>query len=373
MRVLHLTYWYPNEDQPQAGIFIKNHIDGLNQHCQNDHYHVQVIESKDFLKKSVTKNSIIYKSRFAKYYKIQERLTLKGLKEIFKKLKDQHYDIINIHIATPIGRHLDFIEKETNLPIVITEHWTAYYRYFGLEKNHTGLQRMKDIFFKNIKLLTVSEALGEDIKRFSGNNELNYEVVPNIISTAIFEYKPIENQGVSFFMLTNWSPEKNPLSLLKSFQRLTNKAQLRIGGDGILLAQMKDFVKQNGMDDQVTFLGRLSPENAAKEFQKATAFVHAAFYETFSVVCAEALCCGCPVIASNIPAITEYLDLKSGALVNDFEETDSEKIEDAWFNVLNKFEASQFNRKDISERFSKKFGHQKVSQVYYNLLKEYAQ
>jgi L-malate glycosyltransferase len=373
LKVFHITYWYPTKDQPQSGIFIKNHINGLQAHCENNVHHIQVIESNDFFKKITTDQSTIYKTKFAKYYFIQERLALVALKKVLKNKNLQTADLINLHIATPLGRYLDLIQNKTKKKIVITEHWTAYYRFFGLSQDHSGLQRIKEIFAKKFKLITVSRALGEDIKKFSGINDLDYEVIPNIISTNTFNYRQTNSGKTIFFMMTNWSPEKNPLRILSVLHEIDFDFELRIAGDGVQLAAMKNFVADYRLDKKVTFIGRIEPEQAASEFRRASAFIHSAFYETFSVVCAEALCCGCPVISSNIPAIVEYLDAESGILINDFESKDEEQSKKNWKAGIEKFRTQEFHRKDISEKFITQFGHEKVSLDYYQLLKRYVE
>lgn len=371
MKILHITYWYPHDDNPQNGIFIKNHIDGLQQHCDNEVIHIQVKEANSIWQKSITKTSIIFKTRFAKYYKIQENLSFIELKKVFKQRKMSSYDAVNIHIATPLGNQIDYFQKKYKVPFIVTEHWSAYHYFFGISPQAPGLQRMKDIFKQKFKLITVSKALAEDIKRFSGVESLNYEVVPNIIDTDIFQFKSHENKELALFMLTNWSPEKNPLALLKAISKLSFDFRLRIGGDGVLLNEMKTFVNENQLDSKVTFLGRITPQEAAQEFQKASFFLHSAHYETFSVVCAESLCCGCPVIASNIPAIKEYLDSDSGMLVDDFQKSDEQFIENAWLSALNELNTKEFDRSKIAQKFQDKFGIERVSQQYINVIDKY--
>ena len=48
MKVLHITSWYPNKDSFKEGVFIKEHINALNQYCENDIWRVRCYEDKPF-------------------------------------------------------------------------------------------------------------------------------------------------------------------------------------------------------------------------------------------------------------------------------------------------------------------------------------
>jgi glycosyltransferase involved in cell wall biosynthesis len=74
-------------------------------------------------------------------------------------------------------------------------------------------------------------------------------------------------------------------------------------------------------------VGKLSFAEAACEMQNASYFLHASNYETFSLVCAEALSCGTPVVASAVGGVPEYLNDKNGILVSD-------NTVESWTNCL---------------------------------------
>ena len=81
-----------------------------------------------------------------------------------------------LHLSNPDTRFVSNFSLQTLVflrkKIAVTEHWTAYYRNFGLPKDHKGLERIKEIFFKPFHLITVSEALKNDITNFSKNRGL---------------------------------------------------------------------------------------------------------------------------------------------------------------------------------------------------------
>ena len=61
----------------------------------------------------------------------------------------------------------------------------------------------------------------------------------------------------------------------------------------------------NEMRSDVTFLGYLDVNELALCYNAAAAFAYPSLYEGFGLPPLEALACGCPVVASNIPPLVE--------------------------------------------------------------------
>ena len=76
------------------------------------------------------------------------------------------------------------------------------------------------------------------------------------------------------------------------------------------------MIHELDIGESVELLGPMNPTEIAVEMNKASAFIHISEYETFSVVCAEAICCGCPVIANKVGGIPEFIDDQNGMLLN---------------------------------------------------------
>jgi glycosyltransferase involved in cell wall biosynthesis len=95
-------------------------------------------------------------------------------------------------------------------------------------------------------------------------------------------------------------PWKRPLDLLRAFA----KAQMADGllifaGDGPLRPQLEAEAFALGVQDRVRFLGFANQSQLPAIYTAADLLVLPSEYEPFGLVVNEAMCCGCPVIASD--------------------------------------------------------------------------
>lgn len=275
-------------------------------------------------------------------------------------------DVINFHIAYPQLTFWSILKYFVSKPVVVSEHWSAYHHNFGTKKK---LPRIQRIFRHGLPLIAVSRALLKDIETFSGSKLQASFVIPNAVDTGVFtRHETLVVDMHSFLMISQWKPPKRPDVVIKAFAKLKQTEpdtdfRLRIGGYGVQLDEMKCLVNSLNLSKSVVFLGTLDCTDIAIEMNQCAAFLHCSDYETFSVVCAESICCGTPVIASAVGGITEFIDNANGKLVID--NTESE-----WFSFLRNFNSNTFNRKTISTNAAAKFSTEAVGNRYFDTLKD---
>jgi L-malate glycosyltransferase len=371
VRIFHVTNWFCSKDEPTKAIWIKNHIQALDKYAEQEVLHAEVRYGKSF---SLRKEEIgrgwcryILYAPFEKFFIIEVLNFLLLSYLILLKFRTRHFDVVNFHIAYPQLTYIHLIKGIfKGKPVFVTEHWSAYHFNFNVAKQ-SKLKRIKRIFKNDIHWITVSESLKQDIIEFSDLPNLSVSVVPNVVDTFLFQLPVKENRSrlpiTTFFMVSNWKWPKLPILLLQAFKDAIDKGMvgvLRIGGFGPEWATIEKYILDHDLLQHISLLGPLSPLEIAKEMQFADAYVHCSEYETFSVVCAEALCCGTPVIASKVGAIPEFVDSDSGILIDD--------DLDQWVKALLAFSRSDFNSVEISQKASAKFSSQAVGRKYSNVL-----
>lgn len=101
-------------------------------------------------------------------------------------------------------------------------------------------------------------------------------------------------------------PKKNMAGLIGAYHRYVKKSTVEpwplvIAGDGELAGDLRDLVRNLGLDQQIHFAGYLSAEELAPFYALASVFVLASAYaEQWGLVVNEAMAAGKPVLVSNI-------------------------------------------------------------------------
>lgn len=101
---------------------------------------------------------------------------------------------------------------------------------------------------------------------------------------------------------------KNPQGIIQAVALLAPSSNVRlvIAGSSGKSFDNRDLGVPPEVMDRVEFLGQIEDvEHLVKLYKRARAFVFPSFYESSGLPPVEAMACGCPVVASSIPALKE--------------------------------------------------------------------
>jgi len=250
------------------------------------------------------------------------------LRELSSSIK---FDVI--HDNQTLGYGL-LIAKQLGIPVVATIHhpifidmkadlaqarrfWSKFRRtmfYSFLIMQHLVARRMD-------RVITVSRVSSEDTIRVFRLPREKVRTVPNGIDTGVFKNSNhIPREPNSIVMVANTEDrKKGVVFLLKALELLKDEVDATLSivdRHGEHTRYAPRLVREHGLEDRVTFTGRLTVEELVKRYSVSEIAVTASVYEGFGLPCAEAMSCGTPVIATRAGALPEIVgDDGAGILV----------------------------------------------------------
>lgn len=160
------------------------------------------------------------------------------------------------------------------------------------------------------KITAISSAL---IRRAEKLGRTDVELIPNgiplqMIRDACAFHRKVPGRVLS---LSRLEPMKGIETLIAAFAAALSDApagtHLRIVGDGSSRSALEHQVRVLGIQERVTFVGRVAPAAAYDEFAQAEVFGGLSRSEAFGNVFVEAQAAGCAVVATNVGGIPDIV------------------------------------------------------------------
>lgn len=334
MKILFISSWYPSESNLNKGIFVKKHAACIKQagndlvilalsvnHSPNKLYQKKIFCFTD--EAGIETHIIEINSMFYKWLHINLFFQYYLVSQYYKKniQPDFYPDYIHSNVIYPAGIIGFLLSRKLKTKSVITEHWTRLDKFFH-KSWYAGMGKKA---YTHSRVTVVSSFLKNTLIR-NGIGSDHITVIPNVIESCFFELPVKKTNELIFICCANWTSHKRPDLLfqsLEAYSKMTKKdIHLKVIGTGPLL----DIQKKETWHFAVSYLGFLNSSEIAKAMSESNYFLHASNDETFSVVIAEALSSGLPVLASNVGAVPELIKPENGLLC--------ENTLDAWIKGI---------------------------------------
>jgi glycosyltransferase involved in cell wall biosynthesis len=237
------------------------------------------------------------------------------------------FDILHCHLpyAQTLGRlvaHLGDIDH-----VVSTQH--------NVPSNYHPVERVAERATRRLDAATVAVSGGVE-SAFTGaeptaptergawgtiQNGIDVEAFAASVAAAdggsVREEWDVADADPLFVNIARYQPQKDQMALIEAMDRVADtlpSAHLLVVGWGTLEAELRAAVRERGLTDSVTVTGRV-PEIHGY-YAAADAFVLSSEFEGLPVTLLEAMAAGCPVVATDIPGVTEVVvDGETGRLV----------------------------------------------------------
>jgi glycosyltransferase involved in cell wall biosynthesis len=373
--ILMLCSWYPNRVHPDLGIFIKRHIQCLDDAVNKSV--MAVVEDPNMTgkwfeivveeEKKNNLHSLIYFRQtnfpFLKFF-LKFIAYCKGY--FFLRQKVEKFDLIHAHVFIDAGFYAWLIGFFSRTPYVVTEHSTLF-----MNNNLQSLPKSVRFLLKKVAnnsrfILPVSNFLKEHIQKTTINSP--FLVIPNVVNTELFIPKGrIAKLPYRFLHVSGFQDFKNVPGILRAVKKLSavrTDFRMTIAGDGKIQPLRELAESLNISSSLVRFKGRMNEKEVATTMQNHDCFVFFSNYETFGVVLIEALASGLPVIATQVPCIMDIVNSENlGKLIPIQDETD---LANAMTEMIDQRDFYQTTtlRKRAVDHYSKEVVKKQLLEVY---------
>lgn len=380
MNVLWLASWYPNKFEPVNGDFIQRHAKAVSPILPIQLFHItqlgKDIESENSIDTNTINNlteticyfkfnkwgiSIIDKIRYNLLYK---RKSLECIENYIHK--NGKPDIIHVHVPMKAGWIAYSLYKKYNIPYIISEQ-ASYYDDDAPDNFNSRswfFKRTTTRVCKNAKAISnVSSTIARKMENIFGLQ--NIYTIHNIANTNSFYYSPLKtNNEFIWLHVSTLSEQKNVTGIIHAFHNLKNehkqKSKLILVGAKIHLH--KTLVNTLQLENDIIFIGEVPHNKVASFMQQANAFVLFSNHENFPCVLVEALCCGLPVIASNVGGVAEAINENNGLIVNS---KDVNALTKAMAKMINNY--NNYNQEEIAFNAKQLYDDSVIANQFINL------
>lgn len=388
MNVCVLTHTFPRDKKDTTAAFMKEFCDGLVQAGAKvtvlTPFNPKFSRQKDLFKVRTYKyvwpdsfHILGYSQTMEKDLVLRKRayllfplLVLFGILALYRTVKKEKIDLINVHWILPNGLIALVVSRITGVPYVVTIPGTDAYLVY----RHKIFGRVARLIARNSAGLVSNSNLLLDriVKLGVGKKKTAVYSYPVDISA----YKPLREGIISYRQKYGIGPDDLVLLavgrfvykkgydyLIKAMPCILNKfpqTKLVMGGDGDLRGELKRLASKLGIADSVLFIGNINRDDLVYCYNMADVMVCPSIVDRNGnvdggpVVSFESMACGKPQVVTNVLGVAEFV--KNGINGYKVPQKDTRALEKALVKLLDSKSIRESmgwaNRKLIVDKFS---------------------
>lgn len=364
LKILFFASWYPNKYNNVLGVFIRNKVQAVSTLCDTAVIYVMKDPSaKDTFDIESTYEENVFTVR------VYFRTSLNPLVQVLLynirflqayylawKTVKQHWgtpDLIHVNVVDRAGLPALFFKWLKRVPFVITEHSTPDISYTKGEKTQPLFSHklLKVLVWKHCSIGSVDSIIS---KRFLEKVGITSTllVIPNVVPIDKDQLQntlhPSVNNKKIGLHISLLNERKNVRGIIQAVSRLSavrNDFEIHILGTGDQEKQLMDIARELGiLDRSLFFHGYVSEKQKLEYIVRSDFHILNSDEEGFSVVTAESLCYGIPVITTDCGGPEDFVSDKNGIIIK---RRDTSELTAAIEQMLET--ARSYNRARISE------------------------
>jgi glycosyltransferase involved in cell wall biosynthesis len=383
VKALWFCSWYPSDFHPSLGDFVQRQAIATSKYSNIivvgffskegiTEFEINVIDQNADLKEIIIyypkrKGNIL--SYFLNFYD-RYRAYKKAISSI---PKNWSANIVHAHVIFPIGIFAYLYARMRGLPFLISEH-SSLYSSLILKPNLLMKSLIKFVSSKAKLIITVSKRLTNDMQQLGITG--SFITIPNVLDTTLFTQKSKElKQKNEIFKWIHTSTLvegiKNIEGILEAIVLLARKRndfQVQfIGGRQALINLYIEMAITMNINDFVSFEPEKEQKKMIEDLKNTDAYVSFSNSETFGLAILEALYVGLPCVVSDTGEVTEWIDDKSGRIVEVGDIHDLVNKMEYLMDHIDEFDTSSIQNR-VNTYYSYDIVGQKIDDVYWSIL-----
>lgn len=369
--------WYPTQEQPLNGIFVKKHVQLISTFIACKVLYATPVNHNNEQQPGIEESTMGNLSEVTVYYKtsgirfLNRLLQLYALWRGFKYILKQYGKpaVVHNHVVFPAGYFASFVASLHKLPLLITEHWSGYTqadgRYARLSFLHHYLTQKA--FARAKAVSVVSSFLKQAITKTGLLNT----------SSKVYITSNVMNEGSEDIMLRNFNPqqpkglfignlndhEKNVSGILEACALVAKRYPeftLTLVGGGNAKQEFEAKAQQLGLLNRNVFFTGAVPNHTLPDYYKAADFfVLNSHFETFNIAAAEALLHGLPVVSTRCGGPEEFVNEANGVLT---EVNNPAKLAEAMMQVIENY--ARYDRKAMCVKMKQQYSNGVITEQF---------
>lgn len=232
-----------------------------------------------------------------------------------KKLSSGRYDVMHLCSSAQLSLIKDLYllnyARKRKIKAIIHLHFGRIPELF--KKNNWEAKLLKKVCRAANIIIVMDENSYYTLQNygFKGVHFLPNPLSPSIIK-SINQVKVTKRSYRKLLFVGHIIPSKGVFELIEACATIPDVELHLIGAiDQTVKMSMTNLAKEVNFDGKLYIIGSLPHDEVIREMLTAAIFVLPSYTEGFPNVILEAMACGCPIVATNVGAIPQMLDIES--------------------------------------------------------------
>ena len=221
---------------------------------------------------------------------------------LFFKIKPK---VVHVHFPDNQIFEILLLKKIFKFKLILSIHGNDIGQMESINQNNLKYNLFQKLLDESSLITTCSNYLKNSVLDvFPKSNKKKFETLHNGVSDIFLNQNFLNKKSRFFFSVGRFVPDKGfdiLADLPKEFPG--NEFQLGGGNEKEFLYLLPSYY------EGLIFLGKLNITDCFNKYRKAKITIIPSNKESYGIVVAEALCCGSPIVATNVGGIPEVIEL----------------------------------------------------------------